>query len=80
MRHYHLSLKNMAWKHTAYHINPAEDRGKKFPTPQPPTSFSVVTSTNVEISLWKTLWLLVLNFLPHWCKILKPYVFLIKNY
>ena len=50
MRHYHLSLKNMAWKHTAYHINPAEDRGKKFPTPQPPTSFSVVTSKNVEIS------------------------------
>ena len=51
MRHYYLSLKNMAWKHTAYHINSAEGRGKKPPTPQPLTIFSVVTSTNVEISL-----------------------------
>ena len=41
-----------------------------------PTSFSLVTATNVGIKLW----LLILTFLPHWFKISRPYLELVPNY
>ena len=55
-------------------------RGKKvLPPPPSSTSFSPITSTNVGITS-KTLWLLVLNLLPHWCKIASLYLVPVRNY
>ena len=44
-----------------------------------PTSFSPVTSTNVGVTP-QNFWLLLLNFLPHWCKISRPHLVLVLNY
>ena len=45
----------------------------------PPTSFSPVTSRNVGAGP-NTFLILVLTFLPHWCKILSSYLVLVPNY
>ena len=53
-------------------IDPIQDgRAQK----GPPTSFSPETYKLV----WKRFWLLVLNFLPHWCKISRPYLVPVLN-
>ena len=46
------------------------------------TSFSPVTSCKSPLykSAPKTFWLLVLNFLPHWYKISRPYLVLVPSY
>ena len=49
---------------------------KKDPIPH---SFSIVTSRNVRITP-KTCWLLVFTLLPHWCKILRPYLVPVPSY
>ena len=46
---------------------------------RPPSSLSPVTSTNIGISV-QTFWLSVLTFLPHWCKISRPYLVAVSTY
>ena len=46
---------------------------------KPPTSFSLVTSTNVRIS-HKIVWLLVSTPLPHLCKFSRPCLVQVSNY
>ena len=59
-------------------IKPIQDGEQKAPPPLL-TSFSPVTSTNVRISP-KTFQLLVLTFLPHWCKISRLYLVPVPDY
>ena len=71
-----------------YPINPIQDGGgggggghtAPPPTKSPPLPvFPPVTSTNVGISP-KTLWILVLSLLLHWCKISSLYLTSVPNY
>ena len=47
--------------------------------PYSPTIFSSVTSTNVVIN-HKNFLTLILTLLPHWCKMLMPYLVPVSNY
>ena len=58
-------------------LNPIQDGGGQ---KDHSTRFSPGTSTNAGIIAPKTFSLLVLTFLPHWCKILRPYLESVLNY
>ena len=49
------------------------------PPKRPPTSFFAVTPTNVEIRATNFL-TFSFKFLPHLCKISRPYLVLVPNY